>query len=207
MASFQANFKINDDTYMMILDGKLRFSDGVIRWAEGEEKGQIYEIIKFDDYSQKDSDEKVDNIVENNGIADFIEDNKNAIIVVTVTVAAAAIGFIGYRWWSKRKVRAFNKALSQYISCINNSDMNADVIDTLKQTIETLKSDKNYEKIQVNLSVREIEILVNRIEEYTYELAKVNDFDVDDSIEKSKDSIIRLEQFLDIQRDIFKSAA
>lgn len=57
MVSFQVDFQIKDNTYMMIQDGTLKISDGVVRWAEGDKKGQIYEIIKFDDISESDSDE------------------------------------------------------------------------------------------------------------------------------------------------------
>lgn len=202
MASFQADFQIKDNTYMMIQEGTLKISDGVVRWAEGDKKGQIYEIIKFDDILESDSDE-----IEKNANSDYAElDDENAgkINVVVVAIAAAAIGYLGYKWWKNRNARAFNKSLKKYIYAINESNMDIGLISQLRKDIEKLKEDKNYEKIKVNLTVREIDALISKIEEYTLKLAEVNNSTVDLNKIDNEDSIIRLDEYLKIQQCLFK---
>lgn len=204
MASFQADFQIKDDTYMMIQEGKLKFSDGVVRWAEGDNKGQIYEIIKFDDISESDSDEIKK--IANADVAELADENAGKIIVVVVAIAAAAIGYLGYKWWKNRNARAFNKSLKRYIDAINDSSMDVELIAQLREDIEKLKEDKNYEKIKVNLTVREIDALITKIEEYTRELVEINNSSVDLTKIKNEDSIIRLDEYLKVQQGLFEQA-
>lgn len=204
MASFQADFQIKDDTYMMIQEGKLKFSDGVVRWAEGDNKGQIYEIIKFDDISESDSDEIKK--IANADVAELADENAGKIIVVVVAIAATAIGYLGYKWWKNRNARAFNKSLKRYIDAINDSSMDVELIAQLREDIEKLKEDKNYEKIKVNLTVREIDALITKIEEYTRELVEINNSSVDLTKIKNEDSIIRLDEYLKVQQGLFEQA-
>lgn len=200
MVNFQANFQIKDDTYMMIQEGKLKFSDGVVRWAEGEKKGQIYEIIKFDDGAKADSNEM--NNEENEDAAEVAD----GIGIVVVAIAAVAIGYLGFKWWKNRNARSFNKSLKKYIDAINDSNMDAELIAQLRKDIEKLKEDKNYEKIKVNLSVREIDTLISKIEDYTLALAEKNRFSVELTKIENEDSIIRLDEYLKIQQGMFDQA-
>ena len=81
-------------------------------------------------------------------------------------------------------------------------------INNLKRSLENLKKHKGYEKIVVNLSSKEMDILVNRIYEYTVRLADNNNVELLDKEEIISDNtIINLENLLNTQKQIFEKVA
>lgn len=204
MASFQADFRIKDSTYMMIQEGRLTLSDGAVRWNEGEKKGQIYEIIKLDEIRESDSDRIDAGINEN---AELATDNgSKAKTGVIVAILCTLIAVFGYYKWKNRKERAFNKALKSYIEEINHNNNSIEVIERLRGAIKRLKKSNNYEKIKIKLSLCQLETLINEIEQYTLCLAEKNHKKVIQSRIEDKDSIIRLDNYLIAQEQILKEA-
>ena len=74
--------------------------------------------------------------------------------------------------------------------------------------LEALKQHKHYDKISIQLTAEDLEVLVGRIYEYTVKLAEDNHVELDDT-EKclNKGVIIDLESYLKTQQRIFKVAA
>ena len=77
--------------------------------------------------------------------------------------------------------------------------------------LEKLKNHKDYDKISVQLTTEELEILVGRIHEYTIKLARDNyveltkqELGADDS--KKSATIINLQNYLKVQKRIFETA-
>lgn len=208
MAQFQANFEINDSTYLMIQEGLLRYSGGVIRWASGPHKGEIYEHIQFTDMKKAEeaAAELKEGVIEK--AVDLLEENKKAVGVVAIGTVMALIGVGVYKWYKNRIVKEFNKNLKAYITAINEASMEESIIDALSESIDKLKNQKNYQKIRVSMSVFEIEALVKDIREYTYALAEANSQDVNSQIEEieNDDKIINLQEYLSIQKDILNAA-
>ena len=78
----------------------------------------------------------------------------------------------------------------------------------MEDSLYALKQNKNYNKYVIKLTADDIEVLVNKIQEYTIKLAKDNDLDLlDFNKDKSDDTIINLERYLTIQKKIFEVAA
>ncbi len=63
--------------------------------------------------------------------------------------------------------------------------------------LEELKQDKRYEMLKIELTTEELDVLVNRIYEYTVKLASDNAVELTDDEKKSSDnSILNLQRCL-----------
>lgn len=86
--------------------------------------------------------------------------------------------------------------------------MDIDKINNLMSSLEALKADKNYSKINIQLTSEELDVLVGRIYEYTLKLASDNEIEIAaDDLEEEKDVIKNLQSYLKVQRRIFAEAA
>lgn len=80
------------------------------------------------------------------------------------------------------------------------------------ECLSALKEYKDYDKISIQLTTEELEVIVGRIYDYTVKLAKDNDVELSDEdidiIEKnSGDTIVNLENYLNAQKRIFEKVA
>ena len=81
-------------------------------------------------------------------------------------------------------------------------------INRLMDALEELKQAKRYEQLKIKLTTEELDVLVNRIYEYTVKLASDNAVELTDDEKKSSDnSILDLQRYLKTQKRIFKSVA
>ena len=76
------------------------------------------------------------------------------------------------------------------------------------EALEALKKHKDYEKISIQLSAEDLEVLVGRIYDYTIKLAADNAVDLsDDELNLNNGAIINLQSYLKTQKRIFEAAA
>ena len=90
--------------------------------------------------------------------------------------------------------------------------MNVEKIYNLMAALEALKRHKNYNKISIQLTTEDLEVLVGRIYEYTIKLAKDNRVELSDdelcaSSKDGKGAIINLQQYLQVQKRVFETTA
>ena len=90
--------------------------------------------------------------------------------------------------------------------------MDIDKINNMMNALEELKQHKNYNKISIQLTTDDLEVLVGRIYEYTIKLAKDNDIELSEdelqaSNTKPSETIINLQNYLKAQMRIFEEAA
>lgn len=70
-------------------------------------------------------------------------------------------------------------------------------INRLMDALDELKQNKNYEKIKIELTTEELNVLVNRIYEYTIKLASDNAVELtDDELRSSDNTILNLQNYL-----------
>ena len=102
-----------------------------------------------------------------------------------------------------------SKRLKRIITKANNIDDNKlPQIHKFKPTKYKMKQDKRYEMLKIELTTEELDVLVNRIYEYTVKLASDNAVELTDDEKKSSDnSILNLQRYLKTQKRIFKSVA
>jgi len=95
-----------------------------------------------------------------------------------------------------------------YINAIRKGKMDVQKITKLMNALDALKEHKNYEKLRIQLTTEELEILVGRIYEYTVKLAEDNSVTLSEAdLRRNKNAIINLEAYLNTQKRIFESAS
>ena len=209
MAIVQEAFDIPADIMIKILTGEFRRIGGVVRYAVGPHKGQIVKHLKPVDISAAEQAQSL-----GAKALQFAKNNKKALIIVGVgTGVAATVAGTYYiiKTHEPKVVTAFRASLRAYTNAIRKGNLNLDEINNLMTSLEELSRHKDYEKISIKLSAEDLNVLVNRIYEYTQKLAQDNSInltDVDFEAEHSYDNaIINLQRYLKTQKRIFEEAA
>ena len=210
MAIAQDAFFIPDDIATGLATGLYRRIGSVVRYAIGPNKGQIVKHLQPIDLKAAEQAQGV-----GAKALQFIKDHKKGTIIVAAGAAA-----IGGGIWIYNKVKnhepkvvtEFRAALRVYIDAIREGNMDVDKINNLMSALEKLKEHKDYEKISIQLTAEDLEVLVGRIYEYTIKLAKDNEIDLTDeelriSKVKNTGTIINLQNCLKAQKRIFEAAA
>lgn len=209
MAIVQEAFDIPADIMIKILTGEFRRIGGIVRYAIGPHKGQIVKHLNPIDLSAA---KQAQSLGEKALL--FAKNNKKALVIIGVgTGVAAAVAGTYYiiKAHESKVVTEFRASLREYTSAIRKGSLSIDEINNLMTSLEELKMHKDYEKISIRLSAEDLNILVNRIYEYTQKLAQDNSIkltDEDFRAEQSSDNaIINLQRYLKTQKRIFEEAA
>ncbi|MCI9327309.1 MAG: hypothetical protein HFJ00_13975 [Lachnospiraceae bacterium] len=206
MAIVQEAFDIPADIMTKLLTGEYRRIGGVIRYAIGPKKGQI---VKHLDPVDLEAAEQAQSF----GVKalQFAKNNKKGIIIgAAITGAVTAGGYIYYKLKTREPavVAEFRSKLRIYIEEIRNGNLELDTINGLMAALDALKQHKDYEKYSIALSTDDLDVLVNRIYDYTIKLAENNDIELTEKERTQTDnSIINLQNYLKVQRRIFEYAA
>lgn len=206
MPVIQEAFFIPDDIATGLATGLYRRLGGVVRYAVGPNKGQI--VKHLDPINLPAANEATGVIAK---AAKFAKENKKLVVIGGIVIGTAAAGtaiYYGVKNYEPAVVKEFRSSLKQYINAIRTGTMGIENIEALMNSLEKMKAHKNYKKFVVKLSAEDIDVLVNRIYEYTQKLARDNNYDLDDlKDENDSNPIINLEHYLSIQKRIFESAA
>lgn len=135
--------------------------------------------------------------------------------IATIDVTIVSAGVWGYKAWKNHEPKVlteFRSTLNVYIEAIRAHNMNVEKIYNLMAALEALKRHKNYNKISIQLTTEDLEVLVGRIYEYTIKLAKDNRVELSDdelcaSSKDGKGAIINLQQYLQVQKRVFETTA
>ena len=105
-------------------------------------------------------------------------------------------------------VTTFRSELKTYIEEVRTGTLKLSSIDKLLSALEVVKSHKESSNIIIELSTEELDVLVNRIYEYTKSLAEMNEYPLNaEDIKKYDDSMDNLQNYLTVQKQIFETAA
>ena len=141
----------------------------------------------------------------------FVKQHKKGVGIAAVGAALIGVGAWGYNKWKNHEpkvVTEFHAAFRVYINAIRKGKMDVQKITKLMNALDALKQHKSYEKLRIQLTTEEFEILVGRIYEYTVKLAEDNSVTLSEAdLRRNKNAIINLEAYLNTQRRIFESAA
>lgn len=206
MPIIQQKFYVPDDIATGLATGKYSLFGGVVRWATGTKRGQIVKHLKPMNTSVAD---------EASGFltkaAQYVSTHKKGFVIGGVTFVVAVAGgatAVYFKLKEPSVVRNFKKALSVYIEAIRNGNMSLEQINSLYNALENLRQHKNFKKFSVKLSAEEIDTVVSQICEYTMTLAKNNNFHVNEDEMNGKNiSVLSLQKYLSIQKDIFEQVA
>ena len=210
MPVIQDSFFIPDDIATGLATGLYRRIGSVVRYAVGQNKGQIVKHLK-------PIDMKATEEAQGLGVKalQFVKQHKKGTIitlVVAVTVGTGAYVYNKVKSMESRVITEFRAALRVYIDAIREGNMDIEKIDKLVAALEELKKHKDYEKISIQLTTEDLEVLVGRIYHYTIKLAKDNDIELTEdelkaSRAKNTGTIINLQNYLKAQKRIFEEVA
>lgn len=206
MAVVTEAFDIPMDIMTKLATGEYRRLGGVVRVAIGPNKGQIVkhlDPIKIEQVAQNK------NVVTK--VIEFSKKNRKVIIIGTAVAGTMVAGNFVHQKIKNREpkvMKRYHAALRSYIEDIRNGELSMKSINRLMDALEELKKDKRYEMLKIELTTEELDVLVNRIYEYTVKLASDNAVELTDDEKKSSDnSILNLQRYLKTQKRIFKSVA
>ena len=207
----QESFFIPDEIVQGTLDGLYERFGGIIRYAKGSKKGEIFKHLQpVDTKAEETTKELQPNVI---GLANAHPVATITILAVSAVVSALAIS--GVAFWVKeiripREIKNFRKKLTDYIEAIRNGHLTTEQIDSLLLSIEKLKLRKDFNEISIQLSVSQMFELIQCLNKYTNNLIRNNAVAIDE-IEycstTSDNTVICLEKYLTIQKKVFESAA
>ena len=151
-------------------------------------------------------------------VKSFAQNNKNTIIVIGVTAAAAAIagGAAIYQHIKKSKQNAvafseLNEALANYMSAIDEGTLDVERLDKAIAAIDAVIEGLGGESVKVEIEGEAFSNLVRIIRDYTERLYDANLGSFDGKVIKmpqaSDDTLENLRDYLKAQRSMFKLAA
>lgn len=206
MAIAQDAFYISDDIATGLATGLYRRIGSVVRYAIGPNKGQIVKHLQPIDLKAAEQAQGV-----GAKALQFVQYHKKEVGICTACAAVIGLGIWGYNWWKNHEPKIlteFRSALKTYIDAIRNGNMDLDKINTLMKALEALKQHKDYEKICIQLTAEDLEVLVGRIYEYTIKLAQDNSVELsDEELRLNNGAIINLQSYLKAQKRIFEAVA
>lgn len=194
MAVVTEAFDIPMDIMTKLTIGEYRRLGGVVRVAIGPNKGQIVkhlDSIKIEQVAQNK------NVVTK--VIEFSKKNRKVIIIGTAVAGTIVAGNFVHQKIKNREpkvMKRYHAALRSYIEDIRNGELSMKSINRLMDALEELKQDKRYEMLKIELTTEELDVLVNRIYEYTVKLASDNAVELTDDEKKSSDnSILNLQRY------------
>lgn len=202
----QDAFYVPPTILLKLQTGEYKRFGSVVRCAVGPNKGQIVKHLK--PIKKEVADET--QAVAVKGIGLLVKNKKTIAIVGTIAgLATAGVSvFYASSKYEPKVVKQFRFKLKKYIDAISNGTLGLTTINNLMVSLEELKADKNYNKIKIQLTAEELDVIVNKIYEYTIKLANDNAIELtSEEQSESSDVIIGLEQYLKTQKRIFESAA
>ena len=209
MAIVQDAFFIPDDIATGLATGLYRRIGSVVRYAIGPNKGQIVKHLKPIDLKATEQAQGI-----GAKAYQFVQQHKKGTIIAVAGAAAVGTGLWVYNKVKSHELKVvteFRSALRVYIDAIRQGNMDVDKIDMLMNALEELKKHRDYEKISIQLTTEELEVLVGRIYDYTIKLANDNDVELNENelripSVKNNGTIINLQNYLKAQKRIFEEA-
>lgn len=206
MAVVTESFDISMDIMTKLATGEYRRIGSVVRVAIGPNKGRIVKNLEPVKMEQADQIQKV-----GSKIMQVAKNRKKELIIGALVTGAITVGGVVYHKIKSREpevVQNYHAALRDYIDDVRSGKLSMESINCLMDSLEELKQNNNYEKIKIELTTEELNVLVNRIYEYTIKLAKDNSVDLTDNELSSSDNILlNLQKYLLAQKHIFELAA
>ena len=210
MSVVQEAFFIPDDIATGLATGLYRRIGSVVRYASGPHRGRIVKHLKTVNIKAAE---------ETQGLGmkalQFVNQHKKGTLIAVAGASVVGAGALVYNKVKNHEPKVeteFKKELKIYLEAIKNGSMDIDKINELMVALEKLKQHKDYEKISIQLTADEIEVIVSRIYEYTIKLAKDNEVELSDeelntAQIRESGAIINLQNYLKAQKRIFEFVA
>lgn len=206
MAIIQEAFDIPADIATGIATGKFRRIGGVVRVAQGKQKGQIVKFLDPVSNEQTSSSAL-------KGLAQVAKANKEVLIIIGVAVVVVAGGAIIYSAVKKqesKEMKIAREKLDEYLTAVREGKVNFLVVDQLIKALDNLQETGKHKKLNFQLTPEELGILISQISKYTQQMATMNNYSFSEKEQSIVDSpraeVFDLTKYLEIQRQIIVEA-
>lgn len=143
---------------------------------------------------------------------------KNPWLITGVTLATVAGAvFLASRKESKESeneskyVEDYDQPLAAYLKALQSGGLNANIIDRVIKDLDSVTPYDSEDDKYVTLTPEQLARIVKIVFDYTLELAKANDFELDQvrtsSGTSSDTMVVDLRRYLETQKEIFRKAA
>lgn len=194
MAIFQEFFYIPDEIMTKISTGENKIFGGEVR----NNKGQIVKLFRP--------------VSKLEATLYYSWKYRDTLFVVGKLGMAGVKNYIKYKKKQEPDVVVkFREALKVYLNAVRNAALTMEIISDVMEHLGELKMQPNFKKINIALSMEELDVLLNRMFDYTKKLAADNSIELT-SLEKETPSqsvnpIINLQHCLETQKRIFELAS
>jgi hypothetical protein len=204
MAIVQVKFNIPDEIYTKILTEEYIRIGGTVRHNKGGYKGQIVTLLKPVNVNEDKA----------RGMgARFFQFTINNLTLIKPIAGAIVTGI--YNRVKKNQepvvVVKFRVGLKVYLNAVREGALTMEIITDLMARLDELKMYSDVENISILLSMDELDVIVNRMFEYTKKLAADNEIKLtsleNETPSPSKNTIISLQRYLEAQKRIFELAS
>ncbi len=192
MAIVQEAFNIPNDIAVGLASGTYRRIGSVVRYATGEHKGQIVKHLK--PVPVTGNDDSAASLAKQ--AIDFGKEHKKLMIATAVVAAGATVVGGIHAATSVHKKKRFQKAFSEYIDAIRIGNLTIEVVESFEAELANVDT--------IKMKASELALLVSHIHDYTLKLAEDNN--IKPKFKKNKACVIELQQYIDLQKKILKSA-
>ena len=191
---------IDDDIYAKVLAGSLELC-GMVKDGKHRVRKHLPAVID----SAKDGAAKA---------IDFVRANKKGFFVVggIVIAGGAVMGTVSY-FTQKEKRNAkkhLGKSFQAYIDAARDGVLTAEIVEALINDLDTVSKLYQDDSIPLNLSAKQITELLFSIYDYTKQMADANSVNTSTIHAPKvfrKNSVVDLQNYLYIQKDILSNAA
>ena len=206
----QVSLAVPDDIYVGLMNGTLNIAAGVVRDNNGVIRKHLPKVANVA------KENKAIRAAANNGVMQIAKNFK--VVAIGVGAAAAIGGGVAYLVHSSKakkieqkeeSVAKFQKALKAYLKAAKGGNINAKVIDNLLTALQEIENSKAGDAVILSIPASQLNDLINSIFDYTRRLAEANSFSevpVKAPKRGSKNSIINLQNYLEIQKQIIEAA-
>ena len=127
---------------------------------------------------------------------------------IGVAVGVGVVTGSSYLYYTKVKrnpaVKKFEFDLVIYLEQIQKQELTLSTIENLLEDLQDIQQKFNLEEVKFKLSAKQLNALIAMTYQYTTDLAKANNMNLSEI--SKPNNIVNLQEYLRIQRDIFKTA-
>lgn len=208
---------VSNKTYIGILAGAYRVSDGVVRHAHGKQKGQIVEHLKAANINDTGQVKKAlqQGAAMGGKVIDAAKKADSRLLiaagVAAVAVTAGATVFYVASGKEPKDVRSFRKSLSAYVKAAEKGEITLKEIIGLEKSLEKLMKRKDFDEICELLDNQGLPALAASLIQHTTQLTRDNsniiDFEVARKLVSTGTPHQDVRNCLEVQRMLFERAA
>lgn len=197
MAVIQVPVIVPDELAPQVLAGTLKITGAVLR----NNKGRIVKHLPTTTLKAKQAVQ-----VAAKGAVNIVKAHPVAAAGVGIGAAAIAGGTYFVRNRTKRNpaVKQLEYDLVVYIEQLQEQNLTLETIESLLDNLSKVQEKFDLDEVKFKLSAKQINTLINVTYQYTTDLAEANNVELNEI--SKPNNIINLEEYLKIQRDIFKQA-